>query len=76
MLPPISSATIEVLVVIGHVAEDRRDERDRHADDAVPVAAPGGFLVRQSAEREDEEDRRGDVGDGYDSFANHVDLTS
>ena len=63
-------------IVLRDDAEDGREQRDRHTDDAVPVAASCGLLVRQSAQREDEQNRRGDVGNGNDTCTNHVDLTS
>ena len=49
-------------VVARHDADDGRDQRDRHAEDAVQVAPPRGFLVAQPTEREDEQDRGCDVG--------------
>ena len=63
-------------IILRDNAEHGRDERDGHAGDAVPVAAPRGFLVREAAEREYEENRRGDVGNGNDTCTDHVDLTS
>ncbi len=62
-------------VVLRDDAEDGRAERDRHARDAVPVAAPRGLLVREAAEREDEEYRRRDVGDRDDAWTQHDGLT-
>src|SRR6266850_6328309 len=41
----------------------RRADSDRHADDAVDVAALRGLLARQAAQREDEQHRRDDVGE-------------
>jgi len=37
------------LVMLRDDTQHRRDQGDRHAADAVPVAAPGRFLVRKSA---------------------------
>ena len=44
-------------------AEDRGEHGDRHADDAVEVAAARRFLVGQPAQAQDEEDGGPDVGD-------------
>ena len=44
--------------------EDRRQHGDRHADDAVQVAAARGLGIGQPAEAQDEQDGGGDVGDG------------
>ncbi len=54
-------------VLCGDEAEHRGGQRDRHADDAVPVTPAGRFLVGQPAQREDEQDGRDDVGDGGDA---------
>ena len=40
-----------------------RDERDQHSEDAVQIAAPGGLLLRQSAEAQNKQRTRGDVCD-------------
>ena len=61
-------------VSLGHDTPDRRRQRDGHTDDAVPVAAPRGFLVRQTPERQDEEDGRDDVRTYQDSIEFHDDL--
>src|ERR1051326_9258636 len=45
-------------------AEQRREDRDRHADHPVQVAAPRALGTRQAAEAQDEKDRRADVRDG------------
>src|SRR5262249_18262192 len=45
----------------GAGAGERGDDRDRHADDAVEVAAPRCLLARQPAQREDEQHRGDDV---------------
>ena len=63
-------------VMLRDHAEDRREQRDRHTDDAVPVAATCGLLVGKTAEGQDEQNRRSDVRHGYDACTNHVDLTS
>ena len=44
--------------VVAGAAEDRGDDGERHADDAVPDGALGLLLVGEAAEGEDEEDRR------------------
>ena len=48
-------------IVLRHDTKDGREQRDRHTDDAVPVAASCGLLVREATQREDEKNRRGDV---------------
>ncbi len=48
-------------IVLGDDSENGREQCDRHADDAVPVALASRFLVGQSAERQDEENRGSDV---------------
>ena len=63
-------------VVPGDHTEDRRDQRDRHTDDAVPVTATSGLLVGKTAKGQDKENGRDDIRHGYDSSVNHVDLTS
>ena len=55
--------------------ENRRQQRDRHADDSVPVAAACGFLVRQAAKGENKKYGRNDVRHGYDPCIHHSDLT-
>ena len=42
--------------------DQRGKDRQRHADDAVPDRALGAFLVRQAAERKDEQNSRNDIG--------------
>ena len=42
-------------------APDRGDQRDRHTDNAVPVAAASRLLVRQPAQGKDEKNGRNDV---------------
>ena len=68
----------QVPEVLRDVASQRRDERNRHADDAVPVAAPGGLLVGQSTKRKNKQNGRDDVRDLDDSliYLKHHDLTS
>ena len=61
MLPPKSSARIRINIVLRNDAEQGCEQRNRHADNAVPVAAARGFLVGKSAEREDKKNRRSDV---------------
>ncbi len=51
--------------------EDRRHHGERHADDAVPDRALGALLVRQPAQREDEQDRGDDVGRGGEAGGEH-----
>ena len=41
---------------------DRRDERDRHAGDAVEDAAAGGLVLAEARETQDEQQRGDDVG--------------
>ena len=48
-------------VVLRDNTENRRQQRDGHADNAVPVTPSSSFLVGQSAERQDEKNRGGDV---------------
>ena len=48
-------------VVLRDNTENRRQQCDGHADDAVPVTPSSSFLVGQSAERQDEKNRGGDV---------------
>jgi hypothetical protein len=48
-------------------ADDRRDERDGHAGNPGGVALPRGVLPAQPAEREYEENGRGDVGNGEET---------
>ena len=65
------------LVIVGaDFTEQGREQCDGHASDAVPVTAPGRFLVGQPAQREDEQDGRDDVRDIDDSFVDHGSLTS
>ena len=52
-----------------------RDQCDRHADDAIPVTSPGGFLVGKSAKGKDEEDSRNDIRHSNNSFDIHNGLT-
>ena len=68
----------QVFNVLRDIAYQRCNERNRHTDDAVPVAAPRGLLVGQSAESENEKNGRDDVRDLDDSFVylKHHDLTS
>ncbi len=66
----------ELVVLRRYLTEYRRKQRDRHADDAVPVTAARRLLVGQSAQCEDEQDRRDDVRNVYDSFVDHDGLTS
>ena len=58
----------EQVVILRYLAEYRREQRNRHASDAVPVATTSGFLVGEAAEREDEQNRRDDVGDRNDAL--------
>jgi len=53
-----------------------RDQGNRHAGDAVPVAPPCCFLVGKPTEGEDEKDGRNDVRRGNDSSVNHDSITS
>jgi len=48
--------------VAGARAQERGQNRQPHADDAVPDRALGAFLPRKAAQRLDEEDRRDDIG--------------
>ncbi len=43
-------------------ADQRCEDRQRHADDAVPDRALGAFLAREAAQRQDEEDSRDHIG--------------
>ena len=56
---------------VGFGVEEEGDDRgrhgDRHADDAVDIAAPGGLLVAQPAQAENEQDGGADIGSGYQS---------
>ena len=54
-------------VVVGDFAEDRCQQRNGHADDAVPVTAPRGLLVGQAAKGKDEEDGGRDICRGDNS---------
>jgi hypothetical protein len=56
-------------------APNGRQQRDSHADDAVPVAAPRRLLVGQAAERQDEENGRDDVRNHQYSVEFHDDLS-
>ncbi len=51
-------------VTAGHHAKNRRSDRQQHADDAQHVASPGGRLMRQPSQAEDEQHAGHDVGDG------------
>ena len=63
--------------VLRNIAHQGRYERNRHAGDSVPVAAPRGLLVGQPAQGENEQDGRDDVRDLDDSlvYLKHHDLT-
>ncbi len=50
-------------VMLGDDTDDRREQRDGHACDAVPVAPSRCLLVRESAESKDKENRCSDVRD-------------
>ncbi len=62
-------------VVLRDDAENRRELCYLQADNAVPVTASCGLLVRQAAEGQDEKYRRGDIRDGNYASADHIDLT-
>ena len=52
------------MMISGHAgADDGRQHRQAHADDAIEVAATCSFLVGQTAQTEDKEDGRTNVGD-------------
>ena len=55
--------------------EDRRQQRDRHTDNAVPVAASCSFLVRQAAQRENKKNGRNDVRHRNYALAHYLNLT-
>ena len=61
-------------IIIGDLAEHSGQQGDGHARDAVPVTAARRFLVRQAAERKNEQYARRDVRDGNDAWTEHGDL--
>ena len=75
MVPPITSAPSQDFVVLCDDTQHRRDQGDRHADDAVPVAPPGRFLVGKATEGEDEKNGRNDIRHRNDSSIDHDGLT-
>src|SRR5210317_417424 len=68
----------QVFDVLRDIAQQRRNKRNRHTGNAIPVTAPRSLLVGQPAESENEQNGRDNVRDLDDSFVylKHHDLTS